>query len=155
MALIASGCVLFSHGNRDFDTCNEYKDGGLAPDDPFHKIQTEKFGTPFAPSSPAKSVSARSPPQPTPRVHGRFVPPFRSAAVRAAANRRSAGLLLCPQHPQLDTLSPFPEYKEDPIAAKVATQRDEMAQKKALMGPVRDTRLFFFFFFCAVSSYVT
>jgi hypothetical protein len=39
------------------------------------------------------------------------------------------------QHPQLDTVGSFPEYKEDPIAAKVAAQRDEMAAKKAKMGP--------------------
>lgn len=90
---IGAAFKAMSHGNKDFNTCHEYKDGGLAPDDPFHKIKTEKFGTPFKPSSPAKS------------------------------------------HPQLDTIETFPEYKEDPIAAKVAAQRDEMAAKKAKMGP--------------------
>lgn len=53
---IGTAFKAMSHGNKDFNTCNEYKDGGLAPDDPFHKIKTEKFGVPFAPSSPAKSV---------------------------------------------------------------------------------------------------
>ena len=27
------------YGMRDFDTCAEFKDGGLAPDDPFHKTK--------------------------------------------------------------------------------------------------------------------
>ena len=39
-------------------------------------------------------------------------------------------------HRQLDTLSKFPEYKEDPIAAKVAEARQELAAKKAKMGPI-------------------
>ena len=56
---IGTAFKAMSHGNKDFNTCNEYKDGGLAPDDPFHKIKTEKFGTPFTPSSPAKSVRRR------------------------------------------------------------------------------------------------
>ena len=49
-----SSCVLLP----SFFLCvsvQEYKDGGLAPDDPFHRIKTEKFNTPFTPSSPAKS----------------------------------------------------------------------------------------------------
>jgi hypothetical protein len=83
-----------SHGDKDFNTCDEFKDGGLAPDDPFHKIKSEKFAQPFVPSSPAKS------------------------------------------HRQLDTLLPFPEYKEDPIAAKVSQARQELAEKKAKMGPI-------------------
>lgn len=90
---IGAAFKAMSHGNKDFNTCHEFKDGGLAPDDPFHKVKTEKFNTPFTPSSPAKS------------------------------------------HRQLDTLEPFPQYKEDPVAAKVAAARQELAEKKAKMGP--------------------
>ena len=91
---IGAAFKAMSHGDKDFNTCDEFKDGGLAPDDPFHKIKTEKFSQPFVPSSPAKS------------------------------------------HRQLDTLSSFPEYKEDPIAAKVSQARQELAEKKAKMGPI-------------------
>jgi hypothetical protein len=91
---IGAAFKAMSHGDKDFNTCDEFKDGGLAPDDPFHKIKSEKFAQPFVPSSPAKS------------------------------------------HRQLDTLLPFPEYKEDPIAAKVSQARQELAEKKAKMGPI-------------------
>ena len=30
----------------------------------------------------------------------------------------------------------FPEYKEDPIASKVSAARQELAEKKAKMGPI-------------------
>jgi hypothetical protein len=94
---IGTAFKAMSHGNKDFTSSvsgsYEYKDGGLAPDDPFHKIKTEKFATAFKPSSPAKS------------------------------------------HRQMDTLTPFPEYKPDPIAEKVAVARQELADKKAKMGP--------------------
>jgi hypothetical protein len=39
-----------SHGDKDFNTCDEFKDGGLAPDDPFHKMQSQTFDKPFMPS---------------------------------------------------------------------------------------------------------
>ena len=49
-----------SHGDKDFNTCDEFKDGGLAPDDPFHKIKSETFDRPFMPSGMQPRIHVRS-----------------------------------------------------------------------------------------------
>jgi hypothetical protein len=49
-----------SHGDKDFNTCNEFKDGGLAPDDPFHKIQSQTFDKPFMPSGKRQPLRLQS-----------------------------------------------------------------------------------------------
>eukprot|EP01051_Picozoa_sp_SAG22_P021167 SAG22_NODE_4563_length_1232_cov_1.544572_2_plen_254_part_00 len=92
---IGAAFKAMSHGNKDFNTCNEYKDGGLAPDDPFHKIKTENFGTPCAPSSPAKSVRAGT--GTLARVLGRGGPDSLRRDLRCAGCvRSSASSLLLP-----------------------------------------------------------
>lgn len=50
-----------SHGDKDFNTCNEFKDGGLAPDDPFRRIKTQTFDKPFMPSGTRQTPVHSSP----------------------------------------------------------------------------------------------
>jgi hypothetical protein len=49
-----------SHGDMDFNTCNEFKDGGLAPDDPFRRIKTQAFDRPFMPSGARQTPGRRA-----------------------------------------------------------------------------------------------